>query len=249
MIISHAKKFVFVHTYKTAGSSVSVRLIDHVPHTDLFIGGIPEAYRAGTLTVPRYLRNIGTFRYLPFFLKASLGTRSIGDGLSLAGKIYYRKRGLFSHSTAAELREYLGHDTWNTYFTFAFERNPWDKVVSAYHWLGKHHDTSHYPFDDFVSAYINGFDIFSGKRIKHPIDHLAYTDGQTVLVDHLARFEELETEISYICNRLQLPYKPLPNAKQSKGRRTSYRDYYNTELKELIADRFAFEIKTLNYSF
>jgi hypothetical protein len=40
--------------------------------------------------------------------------------------------GLGRHATAREIRDYVGGDVWNEYFTFAMERNPWDKTLSRY---------------------------------------------------------------------------------------------------------------------
>ena len=36
------------------------------------------------------------------------------------------------HMTAYEIRRRVGHEIWDSYYTFAMERNPWDKVASNY---------------------------------------------------------------------------------------------------------------------
>jgi len=38
------------------------------------------------------------------------------------------------HPELADVRRFLGEEIWNSYFKFAFVRNPYDIAVSRYHW-------------------------------------------------------------------------------------------------------------------
>lgn len=49
---------------------------------------------------------------------------------------YMRQRfGLYKHATADEIRDVVGHSMFASYYTFAFVRNPYDRLRSAFEFL------------------------------------------------------------------------------------------------------------------
>jgi hypothetical protein len=96
-------------------------IINH-SHKFVFIH-IPKA--AGT-TVTR------TLSELTRYCDQEIG----GSGLGEAAQPYYAQRfGLRKHSRAEEVMKVMGHDTYMSYFRFAFVRNPYTRLASAYHFL------------------------------------------------------------------------------------------------------------------
>ena len=93
MIISHKKKFIFVHIYKTAGSSVRRRLERFDAAYNLFHWGKSKFTPNPVLIAPLGLK----------------------------------------HSDAKTIRKAVGAETYDSYFSFCFVRNPWDWQVSLYH--------------------------------------------------------------------------------------------------------------------
>jgi hypothetical protein len=66
-------------------------------------------------------------------------------------------------------------------------------------------------------------------------------------VDFIVRFESIADNFCEACRRIGIPYAGLPV--RNKSTHGSYRDYYNTETRRLVADLFAEEISAFGYSF
>lgn len=60
-------------------------------------------------------------------------------------------------------------------------------------------------------------------------------------LDMVLRFERLNDDYRQLCERLGIPYEPLPQVNKSKRKRSV--DYYDDELVELIAKHFRKEIE------
>lgn len=110
MIASHAHRFIFLKTRKTAGTSVEIALSTVCGADDVItrISGEDEELR-----VRAGGRGPQNFESPPL------------------------PRQAFNHMSARLAREVVGAEAWRSYFTFAIERNPWDAVVSLYYWKYK----------------------------------------------------------------------------------------------------------------
>jgi len=103
MLVSHDRRFIYLKTKKTAGSSVEAAL---------------EPY---ALPAPR--RHA---RRTPVVSHAGI----VGVGNAGRGG---REDGWFSHMSARRVRERLDPEIWDGYVKICNVRNPWDKVVSFFH--------------------------------------------------------------------------------------------------------------------
>lgn len=154
------------------------------------------------------------------------------------------------HTSAEILRRNLPSGTFESLFTFAFVRNPWDLLVSYYHFLrdaaGHGEHASHRrrraarlpDFEAYV-RYEIGRDKISQTRM------VAGRDGR-VLVDFLGRYESLATDFAHVCRRLGIEAE-LGRANTSA--RGDYRDYYTPRLAALVRDHFAEDVERFGYEF
>ena len=66
-------------------------------------------------------------------------------------------------------------------------------------------------------------------------------------LDHLLRFERLEADFAQLCAVLGIAPTPLPRRNASVRRH--YSEYYDDELRDIVADRHRDEIEQLGYAF
>lgn len=157
----------------------------------------------------------------------------------------------YNHIPAFRVREMIAEqdkDIWNTYFKFCFERNPWDKAISQY-WF--HHKRSQY-----AKGNLNKF-IMSNFELKRFSDWRLYTEedrnDQTVIVDKIFKYEEMEESFEYLRDTLKLPEKIVMPEKRYKGwTRKDYSHYTEVltdEERDRIAKVFNKEIKEFGYEY
>ncbi|MFX1500830.1 MAG: sulfotransferase family 2 domain-containing protein [Promethearchaeota archaeon] len=161
------------------------------------------------------------------------------------GELYNQRArnydGYSSHMRAVDIKDKVGNKIWNEYYKFTFERNPWDKAVSFYHFylIKKEFQKS---FEEWISGWI--------KREKGVSNYDIYTINNKIAVDFIGRYENLTGDLESIFHKLNLTIDELPREKSDyrKGS-ANYRSYYNNKTRKLIAKRNKREIKLFEYSF
>jgi hypothetical protein len=231
VIVSHEHRFVFVKTRKTAGTSIEVAL-SGLAGPDAIVTPVqpPEPHHE-----PRHWRRLFnpvpelTERYVRH--EPSLANRSL---LTTATDL--RRRWAFrNHLPASLIQARLGRRRWSEYFTFCFERNPWDKVVSWYFYSTRNEERPP-PFEEWA------------LRAPLPSDWNRYTFGGRVAVDFVGRFESLEDDLSHALARVGITDAPsLPRAKgQIRDERAA--TPITPEVDARIRDVFAREIEQFGYT-
>lgn len=172
------------------------------------------------------------------------GGTSIGNTLysSLSQRLGLGFRPERSHVTAIERRSLYNQQAWEAAFKFTIIRNPWDHVVSWYHW---HKRSEPYSlFEDFRSWTL------ADLPSHRPIDQwLYFTDGDDVIVDYVGRFENLRRVLHDVCDAMRLePLTTLHHDQRSVPRQV-YQEYYDTETRLIVARRFQKIIDYADYRF
>lgn len=235
MIVSHQHKFIFMKTMKTASSSMEIALSEILGPDDILTparqdlgemrkrGTGGQNYRLDHPDVPR----------IPLWRKL----------LRRPERYYHPTVGYYEHMPAWRVRKYLGEEIWNSYYKFAFERNPWDRQVSFYHYKTRALSAEKAPnFEEFLTK---------GKRAQVS-NWTNYTIDDEVVMDFVGRYENLEEDFESAMNAIGMAGRialPQANVGNTKSAKPSYRDYYTNSSKELVAEWSAGEIKYFGYTF
>ena len=159
----------------------------------------------------------------------------------------------FEHKTALEKIKEIGPYRWDKKLSFTVVRNPWDKVVSHYHYRVQTNQTGmgdgHIGFNEWVKKAYGEKDrrYYDHPRMFLPqIDWISDQRGR-ILVDRILRFEKLTDDFNSLAHELKIVTR-LPHVKKS-NRRRDLRHYYDHESISIICEYFSSDISVFGYKF
>ena len=228
MIISHKYKFIFVKTFKTAGSSLEVFLSQYCGKEDVLTTINPPVNEHQARNYKGYFNIFNEIIYNNFNVKLMKQTLS---------HLYHQKK-FYNHMPASLIKNRISPEIWNEYYKFTIERNPWEKVVS-YYYMYKKRNNLDISFDDFIAL---------GDL---PFNYPLYTDKNNILVDKIIRYENLNLELKELFDDLKIPFSSLTTKAKTNYRtkRKDYKTYYNEQTKIYIENSFKDEIDLMGYTF
>ncbi len=151
------------------------------------------------------------------------------------------------HAMARKLRAHWGQ-RWDQAYTFGFTRNPWDRVVSLYHF--RTHDKGVHPerFREWLLQATNG--LTTHARALLPAWDMLYDEDGTQLVSYVGRYECIPEDFAHVCRELGRPSKRLPraNASRSPGQRAWW-EYYDDELEAAVGRYYHNDVTYFGYRF
>lgn len=266
MIVSHRYRFVFLHSRKTAGSAVTLALLRYLEPGDWWLNApayliMSEALRGGLLPPPARhpaVRAALAEQHGARLARRALrrpqrldqaGRRAFVDAYNSLQLPYPKDGGGWQHVGAASARDHLGPDRWDSYFTFAFERNPWDRMVSLYWWRMRRVPEGERPsFREFIAAMHSGDRerMRAVRATKHSNWHI-YAIADQVAVDHLGRYETLDEDFRSVMDRLGVPFTgELPRSKH-QARRGDPEQLHDPGTIQVVGELFHREIALLGY--
>ena len=155
--------------------------------------------------------------------------------------------GISKHSPLFKYKKRIPKAQFKEMKIIAVMRNPWDRLVSMY--FSAHKDPKDweagavkktlkrvYPLTYYLSRISVG---------KYPDPNPEFYKN----VHFLLKFENLEEDFKRLCQKLSIPYEPLPKLNVSKNRQIEYRKYYMPDLREEVQIKYADEIKRGKYVF
>ena len=202
-----------------------------------------EVFKEGTL-LNAFYKSKTIFIHIPKTAGVSLLKAIYGD-VTLSGH-----RNFYFNRIALNIKN-------EKYFSFAFVRNPWDRLYSAYKFLEKGginiHDKNAYEmylsqyknFEDFV---INGLDQKIIYEITHftPQSEFICNNKGEVLVDYLGKFESLNQDIITLSKELKTEVIIGHHNSNSKQ---DYTNVYTDRMIAKVQDIYKKDIDIFNYDF
>jgi hypothetical protein len=151
------------------------------------------------------------------------------------------------HPPISQVKNWMS-DKWGDYFKFAFVRNPFDIVVSRYHWnmkgKGARIQTSVIQFQKWIHEYIK-----SGaykQDLQYPYICI---DGKVDL-NFIGRYENLQIDYEKICHMIGLDIIPTLGFQKSGYRdKTHYSEFYDEKTIGLIEGAFKQDLELFGYKF
>ena len=188
-------------------------------------------------------------------------------------------RGYSRHATLKRVRKHLGRELWDDYFKFSITRNPWDLVVSQYHWatrdvgqprkgavgrsLKRFWTTPLRVRKNFRELLANlartllkmdvvTFEFFVRHMLRYyePNDPFYFDRSGSLALDFLIRYENLQHDYASVCERLGLSTTALPSLKtKTRQERRHYSAYYDDRTRELVQKMYGRQIEQFGYRF
>lgn len=171
-------------------------------------------------------------------------------------EVFCREKGIVwpNHARAQDIQEFLGVEKFEKFFKFCFVRNPWDRMVSLYHYARetgirrtKERGLKLNAFQQNVVE--NSFSdwILTGKLGPPQTSWFLSARGQ-LLVDFIGRLERIDEDLQKLSKILDIDFSTNLH-KANTTKRESYQNYYNDTTRQIIAEKFAKEIELFGYEF
>lgn len=166
-------------------------------------------------------------------------TAGISISVSLLGKS-------IGNMSALYYQILFGKKDFNNYFKFAFVRNPFTRLISAYEFLkqggGGPADAKiaqtvkpYKSLEDFVLNYLTPATAKTNRYFR-PQHYFICDSDNRLLTDYLGRFETIEKDYEYISNKIGVG-EPLQKLNVTKSKRLPYEQYYTSDamIKKVIS--------------
>ena len=237
MIFLKELNLLFLKPTKVAGTSFEIVLSKFASANDIITRVSPEDEK---------MRTALGFRGSQNYRKA-YNQLTLKDIYSLVSN-GRRLRVCFNFIRSSEAKAHLGTDVFDQATKISIVRNPFDRLVSSYHWQARRFDTNPPPFVDWLRE---------RPYLMNKCDAQYFIDGEDV-IDYYLRYDRLSEDIATLEERFPTlrGASQLMNQIKAKGhtrpKERPISEYYESDedlvssvkfFNKKLIDRFGFDLK------
>lgn len=175
-------------------------------------------------------------------------------GTSITNTIIGKRVG---HLKAKEVKQVMGEQQYNSYFSFSVTRNPYNRILSAYFYAkndggedgvirpNKEYKMNKFSsFKKFVMEWLPSKNIYRLDNVFKPQWTYVY-DKNILSVDYLGRLENIKEVEKVLSDKLK---KNIYIDHSNKGRNVvEVSKYYDEEMKRMIYNLYKYDFDLLDY--
>jgi len=213
LLYSNDRRFLFIHVPKTAGGSLKRALLDRCedalsPELAMKIAQRAVSGRFATSSKRTAMACI-RFSPLRYFVTSA------------------------EHPTAA--LTLMLHPAYRSFRKFAFVRNPFDRIVSAFEY-----SRQQIGYEGSFSQFVGNCNVYLQPQVNFVFFY------RKQLVDWIGRFERIDEDVQYLSDWLGLPKLVLSH--RNRTERAPYRDYLTPSVKQRIVEAYSSDFAAFDYA-
>lgn len=237
MIISFKYKFIFIKTYKTAGSSIENYLYPYLNDKDILAPTID--YKGINCWGDFETKNI----------KDHFGEEFLRNKIN--GRLKY-----FAHmpiwlvkERLKPLSEKINYDIFENFYKFGVIRNPFDTIVSHYYWQNsKDNKNGKLISINEILKELNS-NIYPQYGLLN-LNKFMDKNYEGILCNKIIKYEDLNKELSIVFKKLGINFGgKLEIFKKKSNKRKHYKNYFDKDSQKVIADIFRKDFDMFNYRY
>lgn len=148
------------------------------------------------------------------------------------------------HISVRQLQASVTPEIWDSYLKFGFVRNPFDRFISTCFFLNRNNPAFKASAVPFMKRALT-VPRFQQRILVTPQADLLGSDNGQIGIDVVGRYETLQSSYDEICDKIGIPSTEL--LKKNQSQHEGYSDYYDDELRELVAAFYAKDFDMFSY--